>query len=592
MKTYIRIERDLELELGPMGKKEIARAFREIADLLELQGVAFKPQAYRRAAGTIEAMEGDIHPLLEEGRLEEIPGVGKAMASKIRELEETGDLDYLHRLRETTPSGLVELMRIPDVGPRTAVMLHRELGVESIAQLKEAIDAHRVREMKGFGEKMEGRILSGIELLESAGGRALLGEALPIAEEYAAYMKRSLDGARVSLAGSIRRGKETIGDIDILVSGADPSRASEVFTSYPTVDRILASGSTKSSVILSNSMQVDLRVVGPESHGAALQYFTGSKEHNVAMRKVGVERGMKLNEYGLFERESGRVVAGADEEGLYAAFDLPWIPPELREGAGEIEAARKGVLPELVTREDIKGDLHVHSEWSDGSDSIEAVAETAVAMGHSYIAVTDHSQGLRIANGLSPERVRRQVHEIRRVEGSLVGHSVRILAGLEVEITKDGSLDMPSSLLEELDIVIGSVHSHLRMDPREQVERVTRAIRSGQMDILAHPTGRLIGRREPSLSDLSEIFRAASDSRVALELNSFPDRLDLSGGQCRLAKEAGAKISLGTDSHSVDHLGFIRLGVLTARRGWLEPSDIINTLSADNLLAHLEGRRS
>jgi DNA polymerase (family 10) len=574
-----------------MGRKEIARIFREIADLLELQGIAFKPQAYRRAAASIDEMEGDIGRILEEGRVEDIPGVGKAMAAKIREIEETGDLEYLHRLRESIPAGLVELMRIPDVGPRTAMTLHKELGVESIDQLKEAIGSHRVRGVKGFGEKMEERIMNGIQLLESSGGRTLLGEALPIAEAFADHLRDALPGARVSLAGSLRRGKETIGDIDILVSGADPSKASGSFVGYRGVERVLASGSTKSSVVLANGMQADLRVVETESHGAALQYFTGSKEHNVAMRRMGVERGLKLNEYGLFERGSDRLVAGADEEGIYAALDLPWIPPEMREDRGEIEAAARGELPALVTREAIRGDLHMHSEWSDGSDTVEALARAASGMGHSYIAITDHSQGLHIANGLSPERVERQIQEIRRTEDAL-DRPIRVLAGLEVEIMKDGSLDMPRPLLEELDIVIGSVHSHLRMDPGEQVQRVVTAIRSGQMDILAHPTGRLIGRREPSLRQLDEVFGAAADSGVALELNSFPDRLDLDGGHCRLAKEAGAKISIGTDSHSVQHLAFIRLGLLTARRGWLEASDIINTLSADNLLAHLGGRRS
>ncbi len=385
-----------------MDNGDVAAVLYEIADLLELQGVAFKPQAYRRAARNIEELDEDISKVVADGRLADIPGVGDAMTKKIHELVTTGRLPYLETLRSELPPGLMELLRIPDVGPKTAMLLFKELGISSVEQLKDAVLNHRLHGVKGFGEKTEERILQGIRTVEAKGGRVLLGEALPVAEAYVAYLKKAQDIDRIGVAGSLRRGKETIGDIDILVGGDRPSEVMDAFVSYPEVHEVLMRGPTKSSVILERGLQVDLRAVEAKSYGAALQYFTGSKEHNVSLRRIAAEKGFKLNEYGLFERDSGKLVAGGTEEEVYGALGLGYIPPELREDQGEIAAATEGTLPTLVTPEDIRGDFHVHTNWSDGSDTIDDMVSAAVRRGYDYLAITDHSQSLRIANGLRP----------------------------------------------------------------------------------------------------------------------------------------------------------------------------------------------
>jgi DNA polymerase (family 10) len=467
--------------------------------------------------------------------------------------------------------------------------LHKELGISSIAQLKEAVLAHKLRGLKGFGEKTEERILQGIKVLESRGGRTLLGEALPVAEAYVEYLRRSHPSDRINLAGSLRRGRDTIGDIDILVGDDNPSAVMDAFVSYPDVDEVLMRGPTKASVRLEDGMQVDLRVVEARSYGAALQYFTGSKEHNVALRKIGVDRGLKLNEYGLFGRDSGEMVAGSTEEEVYAALGLSFIPPEMRENSGEIAVAEEGAMPELVSLDQVKGDLHVHTDWSDGSNSVAEVVAAAETRGYEYVAITDHTQALKIANGLTRERLMTQVDAVRKAEEAAGG--IRVLAGTEVDIKADGSLDMPSSVLKDLDIVVASVHSRFKMERSEMTKRVVAAVSSGFVDILGHPTGRLMGQRNAYDIDLQAVLDASGEHGVCMEVNCFPDRLDLRDVDCRAAGSKGVQVSLGTDSHRTEHMGFIRLGVITARRGWLGPGDVLNTMDAAALDRRLSGRR-
>jgi len=573
-----------------MDNQGIAAVFYEVADILDLQGVAFKPNAYRRAARSIESLEVDISQLAAEGKLEEIPGVGKSVAKKIEEILRTGELQFLKKLRAQIPEGLLGLLSVPDVGPKTAMALYKELGIANLDQLKQAALDHRLRTLKGFGEKTEERIVQGLRTLESKGGRILLGDALPVATAYIEYLKLSGSLDLASVAGSLRRGKETVGDIDILVGDDEPSSVMEAFVSYPDVKEILMKGPTKSSIVLKNNLQVDIRAVETASFGAALQYFTGSKEHNVAMRKIGLDMGLKLNEYGVFERDSEKRVAGETEEEVYKALGLPFIPPEIRENDGEIEAARKGTLPRLLEPRHVRGDVHVHTNWTDGANSIKDIVSTAVSMGYEYVAITDHSQSLKITNGLTPDRLRKQVDAVRKVEEEFRG-KIKVLAGNEVDIRADGSLDYASSVLKDLDIVIASVHSRFKMEREEMTRRVVKAIESGFVDILGHPTGRIIGQRLPYELDMAGVLEAAKDAGVSMELNSFPERLDLSDAHCRLAKDSKVKVAIGTDAHSKEQMGFIKFGIITARRGWLGDSDVVNTLSAKDLMSMLRRRK-
>jgi DNA polymerase (family 10) len=573
-----------------MDNREIAAIFYEVADILDLQGIAFKPNAYRRAARSIEALEEEISKLASEDRLTEIPGVGESVAKKIQEILKTGELSYLKKLRSQIPEGLLQILSIPDVGPRTAMLFNRELGIENLEQLRKAAEEHKLRSIKGFGEKSEEKILQGMKTLESKGRRMLLGEAYPVAMAYVEYLRSQGSADMVTVGGSLRRGKETVGDIDILVGDDNPKDVMDAFVGYQLVKEVLMRGPTKSSVVLSNGLQVDIRVVDTKSWGAALIYFTGSKDHNVQIRGIGVQMGLKLNEYGLFERDSGKMVAGSTEEEVYKALGLRWVPPELREAGGEIEASAAGKLPVLVDHTDIRGDFHVHTEWSDGVGTIESLAKKAISRGYEYLAVTDHSQSLKIANGLSPERLNKQVAAVRKAEKALEGE-VRVLAGSEVDIKPDGSLDFAPSVLEDLDLVIGSVHSRFKMGRDEMTRRVVNAIESGRIDILGHPTGRIIGERDPYDIDLEKVFSAAKSSRVCMEINSFPDRLDLRDAHCGLARDAGVVMAIGTDAHRPEQLDHVRFGVITARRGWLESKDVLNTLSAKQLEAHLRRRR-
>lgn len=557
-----------------MTNAEIASILYEFAELMDLKGDVFKRNAYRKAAQSIESLDRDVRTYYEQGKLESIPGIGKAIAQKIVEVLETGRSKKLEELRLEFPPDLIGLMRVPEVGPKTLVRLYQELGVKSLEELKQAALQHRIRGLKGFGERSEENILRGIDLVMGQSGRMLLGDALPIAQAIAAYMRDRGGCREVSVAGSLRRMKETIGDIDLLAGSDEPMKAMDLFTSYPGVASVVSKGPTRSTVRLSDGTQVDLRVVPSSSYGAALQYFTGSKEHNVEMRRIAIQQGYKLNEYGLFSKEDEKKVAGAYEGEIYRLLGLDLIPPELRENRGEIEEARKHRLPELVSLGDIRGDFHIHTIMSDGHATMREIAAEAKRRGYEYVGVTDHSQSLRIANGLSVEDLLASVDEARQLTEEM---GIEVLRGAEVDILEDGSLDYPDDVLSQLDYVIGSVHSRFKMDKEEMTERVLNALAHRELNVLGHPSGRLIGRREAYHIDLDRVMEEAARSGVALELNGFPDRMDLNDLNCLRAKERGAIMSLGTDAHRLEHLDNMQLAVGTARRGWLEKGDVLNT---------------
>jgi len=555
---------------------EVAAVLDEVADLLEIKGVRFKPQAYRRAARAIETLPEDIADVAREGDLDDIPGVGKSIAEKIREIVETGRLAYLASLREELPEGVQHLVRLPGIGPKKAVYLARELGVRTVDDLEAAAAAGRIRDLPGFGEKTEQNILESVRMSRTAKERRLLGYILPVARDIERRLSSLTSVRQVSLAGSIRRRKETVGDVDVLATSSRPEEVMEVFSTLPGIERVLARGTTKTSVVLATGIQVDLRVVEDGHFGAALQYFTGSKEHNIALRKLAVARNWRLNEYGLVDLASGRTVAGEDEGGVYRALGLAWIEPELREDRGEIEAARTGTLPDLVGYDAIRGDLHVHTRWSEGAHSIEEMAEAARALGYRYIAICDHSEALHIARGLSPGRLADQVREIERIN-RVAGDDFTVLSGTECNIGMDGKPDLPDSVLADLDVVVASVHSGFKQTEREMTGRVITAMHNDHVDIIGHPTGRILLEREPYRIDLSAVYDAATKLGVLMEINAFPSRLDLSDVNCFAAREAGVRFSLGSDAHSRENLRYMEFGVATARRGWLSADDIVNT---------------
>lgn len=561
---------------------EVAAILSEVADLLEIKGVRFKPHAYRRAAQAIETLTEDIVTVAREGRLDEIPGVGKSIAGKVQEIVETGSLGYLASLREEIPEGVRDLTRIEGIGPKRALTLSRELGIRNLDDLEAAAKAGLIRDLPGFGQKTEQNILASIQMSRMAGKRHLLGSVLPVAREIEQRLASLSSVGQVSLAGSIRRRKETIGDLDILATSMRPEEVMEAFSSLPGVSRILARGTTKTSVVLSTGVQADLRVVRDEHYGAALQYFTGSKEHNIALRKLAIARNWRLNEYGLVDLATGRMIAGEDEAGVYQALGLPWIPPELREDRGEIEAAQTGALPDLVGYGSVRGDLHVHTSWSEGAHSIEAMAEAARGLGYEYIAICDHAESLHVARGLSPARLADQMREIERINRA-ADDGFTVLSGTECNIGMDGRVDLPDSVLADLDVVVASVHSGFRQPEREMTDRIISAMQNDHVDILGHPTGRILLSREPCQIDLARVFEAAASWGVLMEINASPGRLDLSDVNCRLARDAGLGFSLGSDAHSRQGLRHMEFGVATARRGWLTAEDIVNTHSLEGV---------
>jgi DNA polymerase (family 10) len=559
----------------------VSKVLYQIGEVLTIKEDRFRSRAFNTAAQRIVSLTEDIRKIRDRGELQDIPGVGKGIAAVIEELLDTGESKVLEELEASLPPGIREMMRLEGIGPKTAVRLQKSLGIASLDDLEKAAKEERIRGLKGFGEKTEANILEAIEELKSRQDRFLLGAVLPVIEEIEAYMAESDAVIAVEVAGSARRSRDTVGDLDVLVSSMSPEEASERFISMPPVARVLSHGSTRSTVVMENFLQVDLRVVPPESYGAALQYFTGSKDHNVKLRTIAVRSGYKLNEYGLFDRESDESVAGENEEGIYNALGMDLIPPELRENRGEIEAAMEGNLPDLITLEDIKGDFHVHSTWSEGTASIEAMAEKAKSLGLEYMAICDHTKSLYIANGLDEERLREQMKEIDGINEGLDGFT--ILKGTECDILSDGRMDLPDSLLGDLDFVVGSVHSAFRQDVDTMTDRILKAIHNEHVDCIGHPTGRLIQKRRAYTVSLARVFEAAAEQGVMMEINAYPERLDLDDVNCRAAMEQGVTMVIGTDSHAPNQMEFMPLGVSVARRGWLEAKKVANTCSLDEL---------
>jgi DNA polymerase (family 10) len=574
-----------------MKQHEIAGLFTRMADLLEYRGDnPFRIRAYRRAAQNLESFSGDLERLAQEGQLQTLSGIGPDLAQKIAEYLSTGAIGALDRLQRSVPKGVMELLEVPGVGPKTAKVLTDRLRISSVAELEKAAKAHRLRGLPGFQETKEQNLLKGIEIVKKGRERMHLGIAMPLANQLLALLGRAPGVERVSTAGSLRRMKETIGDLDLLAASTKPARAMEALCRSPFCARILASGETKSSILTPDGVQVDLRVVDPDSFGAALQYFTGSKEHNVRLRELAVRQGLKVNEYGVFRVKTGRRVAGREEADVYRALGLPWIPPELREDQGELDAAKGGTLPALVEPSDIRGDFHIHTNWSDGSDSLEAVAAALSARGYAYAAICDHSRSLKVAHGMSIQRLRQQMAKIRAWNAR--SKRLRLLMGSEVDILSDGSMDYPDHVLAELDFVVGSIHSGFSQSESMLTRRLVTAMRNPYVTLIAHPTGRLMGQREPYAVDLEAVFKSAKATGTALELNAYPRRLDLCDTAARRANALGVMLAVSTDTHSLDQLDQMAIGVGVARRAWIAPERLLNCRSLKELLTWIARKRT
>lgn len=572
-----------------MTNRDVIKVFREIGDLLQLQGAdVFRVRSYQRVAETVRGLTEDLNAVRERGELEQLPGVGKAIAQKIDELLATGRLAFHEELLAEIPAGLVEMLQVPELGPKSAKRLYEELGIDSIDALEQAAREGGIRGLKGFGARSEEKLLENIALWRRGRERVMTAEALAVADPLVALLERTAGVEAVSLAGSLRRGRETTKDVDLLVAAEDGSAAIAAFVAAPGVESITGQGETKASVRLAEGLNADLRVVPPASWGAALQYFTGSKEHNIAVRSRARERGLTINEYGVFRigAEDQPPVAALTEAEVYAAVELPWIPPELREDRGELAAAEAGELPDLITVEAIRGDLHCHSLWSDGQHSIADMARAARERGYQFLAICDHSKSLVVANGLDEHRVRQQAEEIAAAQDEVP--EVRLLRGIEVDILSDGRLDLELDLLADLDIVVASVHSGFGMDEAKMTTRLLTALETGVVDIIGHPTGRRLTRREGFSFDFDTVVDAAIARGTALEINASPERLDLDDVLARRARRRGALLSINTDAHHTGHLEFMKYGVMQARRAWLEPSAVVNTWDLAGLLEWLE----
>ena len=573
-----------------MKNAEIVGLFSEIADFLEIKGEnPFRVRAYRRAAQVVEGLPEDISSVADRGGLLDIPGIGKDLAAKIQEYLDRGSVAYLTGLRQEIPPGVIELMGIHGVGPKTAKLLYEQVGVDSVEKLEELAREHKLAGVPGIQAKTEENILKGIAVWRGGRERTPLGAALTLAETILETLRNLEDVDQISTAGSLRRMKETVKDIDILVTSKTPARIMEVFVGLPNVAEVLDHGETKSSLRLREGIQVDLRVVEPDCFGAALQYFTGSKQHNIRVREFAQRRELKVNEYGVFEGKSGKRVAGATEEDVYRAIGLPLIPPELREDAGEIEAALADRLPTLVALADIRGDLQLHTTWSDGAHSLADLAAGVQAKGYQYMAVTDHSKSVTVAKGMDEARVVQMIAEVRSLNRRL--KRFRVMAGCEVDILADGSLDFPDEILAQLDLVLVSVHSRFKMSREEMTARIVRAVRHPLVHILGHPTGRLIGERAAYEVDMEAVLQAARAAGIAVEINASPSRLDLNDLHARRAKDLGIPITISTDAHAMPQLDFMRYGVAVARRAWLTPGDVLNTLPDRDLVSWLGRRR-
>jgi len=572
-----------------MTNREIAEFLKRIGDMLDIMGEnRFKVLAYRRAADNILNLGQDIHTYWQAGTLQEIPGVGQAIAEKIDELLTTGQLEFYERLQDQVPAGVVSLLEIPDVGPRTAKLLWEELGLQSVAEVEAAARNGQLQQLPGLGAKSESKILAGIEALHRRSDRIPLGSAWPVALGLLEGLQAaSPEVLEATVAGSLRRMQSTIGDIDLLASSTVPESVMRAFADLPLVAEVVLGGQTKTTVRLHNGLQVDLRVLEPDHWGAALQYFTGSQAHNVRVREIARNQNLSLSEYG-FKREDGTLILCPQEIGVYETLGLSWVPPELREDRGEIQAAVEDKLPRLVGWDDILGDLHAHTNWSDGAGTLEEMAETARQHGYRYLLVSDHTQSLAVAGGLTPEQLRAQRAEIDLLNQRW--QDFTLLQGCELEIKADGTLDFSNEVLAELDFVVASVHTSLRQERTQITERVMNTLRNPYVDVIGHPSGRLLGQRQESAVDLDAVIEAAVETGTALEVNSIPNRLDLDDVHVRRAVGLGVKVAINSDAHHPGGLDSLRYGLATARRGWAASSDVLNTMSLDEIRAWRQAR--
>ena len=584
-----------------MENREIARILSEIGEYLDMQEVPFKPRAYEKAANAIaELEEGVVEIYKKDGLkgLENIPGVGASIAEKIEELIKTGRLRYYEDLKKDIPVKLDELTRVEGLGPKNIKKLHEKLGVKNLDDLEKAAKAHKIRGLEDFGEKSEENILAGITFLRMHGTRFILGNVMPLAEKLKERLEKVPGTSKVTIAGSYRRRKETIGDLDILVVAKNSKQVMDYFVNQQEVDRVLAQGPTKSSIRLGSGIDVDLRVVPAESYGAALAYFTGSKAHNVHMREIAQKKGMKLNEYSLSKASPGagrprgdKIIAGKSEEEIYKALGLAYVEPEMREDLGEVELAISNTLPKIIQYGALLGDLQTQTDWTDGKDSIEIMAKAAIRAGLKYIAITDHTKRLAMTNGLDEKRLKKQAVEIDKVNKKLNG-KIKVLKGSECDILKDGTLDLSDEVLKALDVVGISVHSQFNLTRGDQTARITRAMENPNADILFHPTGRLINKRKAYDVDMEEVIKTAKRTGTILEINALPERSDLADEYIRKCVDSGVKMSIDSDAHSVNHFGYLDLGVAQARRGWATKADIINAWPLDKCLNFLKNDKS
>ena len=572
-----------------MTNAQIVTVLTEIANSLEIKGeIIFKVRAYYKAIDTISDLPEELSVIRARGALSDLPGIGASIAEKIEELLDTGHCRYHEQLQAEFPPSMLELLRIPEVGPKTVKLLYDQLGISSVDDLEAAAKAGKLHDVRGLGEKTEANIIKGIAQMRQFGARFPLARAYPMAQQILEALRAAAPLDRIEAAGSLRRMKETIRDLDIVVTSEDPEAVMEAVVSLPRVREVVLRGPTKTTILTDAGLQVDVRVVAPDEYGAALLYFTGSKEHNVKLRDLAVRRKLRINEYGIFQVGTNKLLGGATEAEIYEVMGMPWIPPELREDQGEIEAALQNRLPKLIELSDIRGDLHVHSKWSDGRAPIDTMVKEAVARGYDYLAICDHSPMQVVANGMSIERLRLRQRDIERARKKYP--QITLLAGSEVDIHADGHLDYPDEVLAELDFVVASVHSGWKASSEANTERILRAIANPYVTVIGHPTGRLIGSRAPYEVDIEQVIRAAAAAGVALEIDASPERLDLKDTHARLAKELGAKLIIDTDTHSPEGFDLIHFGVATARRAWLEASDVLNTLPRDQFLAALRKR--
>lgn len=573
-----------------MENADIAKIFYEIADLLEIKGEdRFRIRSYRNAGLVIEGLSESLKNLFDKGGEEGligIPGIGVSTRAKIIEMLTSGKCGYHDELLRELPAGMLDIIKVSGVGPKKAAFLHKELGISSVDALEKAAKEEKIRDLPGFGELSEQKILKAITEMKTVEQKFKLSVVLHYAESFRDYISKVPGIIEVVPAGSLRRWKETVGDLDILTTCTDPTAVMDKFVAHPDVSKVLAKGDTKSTVVLRNGLQVDIRALERKSFGAALQYFTGSKAHNVALRDRAKRMGFKISEYGVFSEKDDKWIAGEKEEDVYKAVGLPWIPPELRENRGEIEAALEGRLPKMLRESEIRGDLHVHTKESDGGYTLEEMAEAAMKMKYEYMSVTDHSKAVGIAHGLDEARALKQIEAVDEFNERLKrrGEKFRVLKSTEVDIRSDGSLDHTERVLDLYDCVVASIHSGFNMTSEEMTNRMIKAIRTGRVNVIAHPTGRLINERPPYQVDVGKVMDEAKKYGVAMELNSYPDRLDLNDVHLRLAKEKGVMVAISTDSHSIHHLRNITYGVHTARRGWLEKKDILNARPLKELM--------